>query len=740
MADRRHRQLGSSKFFSLSERIDSYSKRIYSTFSSPKSMPTSYKNVFSSPSSACSSPSDSPLNSGGSPCSRRRLTRQRKLRHVSDGELGLRPSTGNDRSRSLPVSPNSGSRSPHKHKREHRSMSAVPQPLPLPEEHSIVRLNDNLHSIAKPSDNLPLPNQVTRIVDGFGKDRTGIGNLSSGSYLPHQTIARTPDISAKSSKSPTYRRTQDQKAESVHRNLRLNVPVRSAPASGFSSPALSPRRYSTVDLFQSSAMVPQEFQTLSPSEFAKFDRVTGFTSSRITPSRDPSPLHSPTLQSPCRNTRSPIALPSHYKSLPGSPVGWPEGNNANVHPLPLPPGVSRPSQSPTLRHIMDKSDGSSKKGQWQKGKLIGRGTYGSVYVAINRETGALCAMKEVDIIPDDSKSAECIKQLEQEIKVLQNLKHPNIVQYYGSETVDNRFCIYLEYIHPGSISNYVREHFRAVTESVVRNFTRHIVSGLAYLHSTKTIHRDIKGANLLVDASGVVKLADFGLAKHLTTYITDLSLKGSPHWMAPEVLQAMMRKDSSPEHAFAVDIWSLGCTVIEMLTGKPPWSEYNGVQAMFSVLNRSPEIPETLSLEGKDFLRCCFQRNPAARPSAFKLLEHPFLRNSHDQNETSHSPREWSKPKDSMPVSPGIWIKHGKLPCNSETSPQLHPETSENGTTTRLSPRSTLEILHSVSSPEFKCSSYAIGLSSISNDFHLETGNNNPSAFLRTQQREIPHL
>lgn len=188
MADHHHRQLGSSKFISLSERIDSYSKRICSAFSSAKSMPNSHKNVFSSPSSASSSPSDSPLNSGGSLFSRRRLTRQRKLRHVSDGELGLRPNTGNDRSRSLPVSPNSGSTSLYK--REHCSMSAVPQPLPLPEEHSIVRLNDNLHSIikpndnlhsiAKPSDNLPLPNQVTHIVDGFGKDGTGIGNPSSG--------------------------------------------------------------------------------------------------------------------------------------------------------------------------------------------------------------------------------------------------------------------------------------------------------------------------------------------------------------------------------------------------------------------------------------------------------------------------------------------------------------------------------------------------------------------------------
>ncbi|KAF9605101.1 hypothetical protein IFM89_013771 [Coptis chinensis] len=142
--------------------------------------------------------------------------------------------------------------------------------------------------------------------------------------------------------------------------------------------------------------------------------------------------------------------------------------------------------------------------------------------------------------------------------------------------VGDRFCIYLEYVHPGSINKYVRDHCGAITESVVRNFTRHILSGLAYLHSTKTIHRDIKGANLLVDASGVVKLADFGMAKHLSGQAAELSMKGSPYWMAPELIHAVNQKDTNGDFAFAVDIWSLGCTIIEIVNGKPPWSEFEG--------------------------------------------------------------------------------------------------------------------------------------------------------------------
>ncbi|KAF9608686.1 hypothetical protein IFM89_010470 [Coptis chinensis] len=131
--------------------------------------------------------------------------------------------------------------------------------------------------------------------------------------------------------------------------------------------------------------------------------------------------------------------------------------------------------------------------------------------------------------------------------------------------VGDRFCIYLEYVHPGSINKYVRDHCGAITESVVRNFT--LLSGLAYLHST--IHRDIKGANLLVDASGVVKLADFGMAKHISGQAAELSMKGSPYWMAPELIHAVNQKDTNGDFAFAVDIWSLGCTIIEIVNGKP---------------------------------------------------------------------------------------------------------------------------------------------------------------------------
>ncbi|KAI3824134.1 hypothetical protein L1987_05583 [Smallanthus sonchifolius] len=346
------------------------------------------------------------------------------------------------------------------------------------------------------------------------------------------------------------------------------------------------------------------------------------------PQRTMHDLDGSSVHSPEKRTR--VKSPLHNKMSFESPMRGADSNIqatvTTVHPLPLPPGAAGlpPSSSPQTSNRPDLVAETPSQSRWKKGKLIGRGTFGSVYVGSNRETGALCAMKEVEILPDDPKSAESIKQLQQEIDVLSQLKHPNIVQYYGSETVGDRFYIYLEYVHPGSINKYVRDHCGGMTESIIRNFTRHIVSGLAYLHSTKTIHRDIKGANLLVDANGVVKLADFGMAKHLDEQV-NLSLKGSPYWMAPELLQAKPQKDGSPDLALAVDIWSLGCTIIEMMNGKPPWSEHEGPAAMFKVMRETPPIPETMSPEGKDFLRCCFIRNPAERPTAIMLLEHKFL-------------------------------------------------------------------------------------------------------------------
>uniref|UniRef100_A0A7N0RHZ0 mitogen-activated protein kinase kinase kinase n=1 Tax=Kalanchoe fedtschenkoi TaxID=63787 RepID=A0A7N0RHZ0_KALFE len=312
--------------------------------------------------------------------------------------------------------------------------------------------------------------------------------------------------------------------------------------------------------------------------------------------------------------------PLHPRLSPGRANRLEDGAS-QCHPLPLPPNSpTSPPPCPNKRtRVVDESSPHSLS-QWKKGKLLGRGSFGHVYVGFNSDSGHMCAIKEVKVVQDDRASKECLKQLNQEINLLSKLSHPNIVRYYGSEMSEETLSVYLEYVSGGSIHKLLQE-YGAFKEPVIQNYARQIVSGLVYLHGRNTLHRDIKGANILVDPTGDVKLADFGMAKHITSASSMLSFKGSPYWMAPEVVM------NASSCNFAVDIWSLGCTILEMATGKPPWSQYEGVAAIFKIGNsrEMPEIPDTLSSDAKSFINLCLQRDPSRRPTALQMLGHPFI-------------------------------------------------------------------------------------------------------------------
>ncbi|GMJ07975.1 mitogen-activated protein kinase kinase kinase 5 [Hibiscus trionum] len=590
------------------------------------------------------------------------------------------------------------------------SALAVPLPLPLP-----VPDGDGEQRLPSPKEGGFCKGSEDREIDKTDETTP----LVSGVFASRDSRKTTKNVETISSSRVLQQEVH--KGDGYQDEFMVHFPISGHQTSQYASPVATPPRMSAAEMFPH-YMVPTSNQVWSAPEMNALDVAVlaprtfhdynAFTS-------DNTPLHSPPNRSPTRRNRSLSGPPSpihprlSLENIDISSLRHESNGPISVHPLPLPPGAGLASPPASMPQVANKPESLPMNSRWQKGKLIGRGTFGSVYVASNRETGALCAMKEVDIFPDDPKSAECIKQLEQEIKILSHLKHPNIVQYYGSEIVEDKFYIYLEYVHPGSINKYVREHCGAITESVVRNFTRHILSGLAYLHSTKTIHRDIKGANLLVDASGVVKLADFGMSKHLTGQRADLSLKGSPYWMAPELMQAVMQKDNSSELALAVDIWSLGCTIIEMFTGKAPWSEYEGAAAMFKVMRDTPPIPETLSPDGKDFLRCCFKRNPAERPSASVLLEHRFVKSPLQSGASSRAPScNGTKVMDAplspversefklaqLPVQPSLQSSKPVTP-DSEAAQRSHYMHSELPAAPRYSPRSTLEVPPSLHSP-----------------------------------------
>ncbi|VVA90565.1 unnamed protein product [Arabis nemorensis] len=282
----------------------------------------------------------------------------------------------------------------------------------------------------------------------------------------------------------------------------------------------------------------------------------------------------------------------------------------------------KPSSSPPPTTTVEMAPPIS----WRKGQLIGRGAFGTVYMGMNLDSGELLAVKQVLIAANcasKEKTQAHIQELEEEVKLLKNLSHPNIVRYLGTVREDDTLNILLEFVPGGSISSLL-EKFGPFPESVVRTYTKQLLFGLEYLHNHAIMHRDIKGANILVDNKGCIKLADFGASKQvaeLATISGAKSMKGTPYWMAPEVIL-------QTGHSFSADIWSVGCTVIEMVTGKAPWSQqYKEVAAIFFIgtTKSHPPIPDTLSSDAKDFLLKCLQEEPNLRPTASELLKHPFV-------------------------------------------------------------------------------------------------------------------
>ena len=272
--------------------------------------------------------------------------------------------------------------------------------------------------------------------------------------------------------------------------------------------------------------------------------------------------------------------------------------------------------------------------KWMKGALIGQGSFGSVYLALHAVTGELLAVKQVEApapganSQNDNRKKSMIDALKREISLLRELRHPNIVQYLGCSSSADKLNIFLEYVPGGSVQTMLNS-YGALPEPLVRSFVRQILTGLSYLHNRDIIHRDIKGANILVDNKGTIKISDFGISKKLeaSNILSGAnnnrhrpSLQGSVFWMAPEVVK-------QTSYTRKADIWSLGCLVVEMMTGNHPFPDCSQLQAIFKIGGgkAAPTIPEHASSEAQEFLRQTFEIDHNLRPSADELMLHPFL-------------------------------------------------------------------------------------------------------------------
>lgn len=276
--------------------------------------------------------------------------------------------------------------------------------------------------------------------------------------------------------------------------------------------------------------------------------------------------------------------------------------------------------------------------RWQQGRFIGAGAFGSVYTAVNLDTGGVMAVKEIRL-QDTQSIRHVLKSIRDEMMVLEILNHPNVVQYYGVEVHRDKVFIFMEYCQGGSLAGLL-EYGRIEDEQVIQVYTLQMLEGLAYLHSCGVVHRDIKPENILLDHMGVVKFVDFGAAKVIARTGKTIrgaaigigaktklnSMTGTPMYMSPEVITG---QDNGKQGS--TDIWSTGCCVLEMATGRRPWANLDNEWAiMYHIAaGHLPQLPseDQLSEDGRKFLLKTMERDPNKRPSAMELLNDPWIMN-----------------------------------------------------------------------------------------------------------------
>eukprot|EP01119_Soliformovum_irregulare_P017588 TRINITY_DN5250_c0_g1_i1.p1 TRINITY_DN5250_c0_g1~~TRINITY_DN5250_c0_g1_i1.p1 ORF type:complete len:587 (+),score=157.74 TRINITY_DN5250_c0_g1_i1:175-1761(+) len=255
--------------------------------------------------------------------------------------------------------------------------------------------------------------------------------------------------------------------------------------------------------------------------------------------------------------------------------------------------------------------------KYQVGECLGRGWASRVYQALNSDSGDIVAIKQIkkSMIDGDK-----LPRIMREVELLKKLKHPNVVKFIESIDTEDSLYFVLEFIEGGSLHRTMKK-FGTFSENLLGIYMHQALNGLSYLHAQGVLHRDIKGDNMLLTKEGTIKLADFGSCSQAAADKKLTSVQGTPHWMAPEVI--MMESPSQGS-----DVWSLACTIIELLTGNPPYWNMTSMAAMFAIVdNPHPPLPTT-SPSVASFLAQAFTKDPAKRPTAQVLLGHPWIQSS----------------------------------------------------------------------------------------------------------------
>ncbi|XP_067935526.1 mitogen-activated protein kinase kinase kinase 1-like isoform X2 [Watersipora subatra] len=309
--------------------------------------------------------------------------------------------------------------------------------------------------------------------------------------------------------------------------------------------------------------------------------------------------------------------------------------------LPQVPGLSTRRQEETITiHVQpDQTDAKGSEVEyledihWKRGMMIGTGAFSTCYQCRDVMTGIIMAVKQISFCRNsDSEQDTICKAVIDEIRMMATLNHSNIVRILGATQTGAHFNMFVEWMPGGSVSHLL-ERYGSFSEPVITSYTQQVLMGLAYLHDHQILHRDMKGANLLVDSTGKhLRIGDFGACAQLASSMTGAGelkgqLLGTIAFMAPEVLRG-------EHYGRGCDVWSVGCVIIEMVTTKPPWNASNvsnHLKLIFTIAsaNTSPPIPDNLPPGIKDIMLRCLETESKNRPPAKELLQHPLFTRSH---------------------------------------------------------------------------------------------------------------
>ncbi|XP_012529038.1 serine/threonine-protein kinase 10 isoform X2 [Monomorium pharaonis] len=259
---------------------------------------------------------------------------------------------------------------------------------------------------------------------------------------------------------------------------------------------------------------------------------------------------------------------------------------------------------------------------WEMIGELGDGAFGKVYKAQHKQSNQLAAAKMCALEGEDDLSDFMI-----EIDILSECKHPNIVELREAYFIDGKLWMLIEYCDGGAVDSIMVELEKALTEIQIAYICQHMTKGLAFLHKSKVVHRDLKAGNVLLTMAGGVKIADFGVsAKNKHTLQKHDTFIGTPYWMAPEVVLCETFRDNP--YDFKVDIWSLGITLIEFAQMEPPNHEMSPMRVLLKIQKGDPpklDQPGKWSKEFNDFIAKALIKDPTSRPTADDLLKHPFI-------------------------------------------------------------------------------------------------------------------